>query len=645
MVIFAAMKWIVTLVAIVAGTLTVCGQSLTADRALAVAGEFFSAMQGAKSRNFAQRGDLEIVASAHNAVMVAERGGGSFTLVCGSDDNPVVAGYGDCSKGTMPEALSDVVRVTKKPFSSVATNVAWAAAGGYQLPILPLVKSVRHQYGPYNNLCPYYIYDDGAVSQERCMVGCVATATEQVVSHYRYPRMLLDSIAGFRSVNNGTQPTIPKGTKIDFDNILDIYEDDNYTEEQALAVAELSYYLGVAAKMDWGVGASGAKIYRLEEPLKRAFGYKYARCLFRSDYSPHRWFELLMNELSAGRPIAYAGYVSSGGGHAFVVDGINVDGYFHITWGYGGQYDGYFDLSVLMPQENPLEPTVEGGVAGLSHLQQALFLYPDSVEYVTDDTLALEHRVEIDTVIFNRAPDTNMYVTAEVKVRNISDTDVWWPVELFTYSAVDADGMPADMDFLGVADGLVKAGADTTLLAYVQFVTAGDLKLGLNTLDSLYLDFDRVVVARASQPKLEFELTATDIDAGSASFSVAVRNCSDTYWSGRRLIYSLFEGPYTPDEGDWRHFTILNLAPLAEIEDVVEFGHLKPNTDYTFVVRNSWLPALQYSFTTPDPTGVTPATADRQQKSKKASYILNNRITIEYDESAGNYRQVLRPRR
>ena len=130
------------------------------------------------------------------------------------------------------------------------------------------------------------------------------------------------------------------------------------------AVAELSYYLGVACQMDWGVGSSGARLERMAESLHRAFGYRYVRCLYSYDYSPRRWFGLMMTELSANRPIVYAGYSTNGGGHAFVIDGINSEGFFHVTWGYGGLYDGYFDLGVLTPQENPLEPTMEGSVFG-----------------------------------------------------------------------------------------------------------------------------------------------------------------------------------------------------------------------------------------------------------------------------------------
>lgn len=59
--------------------------------------------------------------------------------------------------------------------------------------------------------------------------------------------------------------------------------------------------------------------------------------------------KLIDNELAAGRPILYAGTSSAEGGHEFVCDGSDGQGLYHINWGWSGQQNGYFDLSVLNP--------------------------------------------------------------------------------------------------------------------------------------------------------------------------------------------------------------------------------------------------------------------------------------------------------
>ncbi|MBP5360908.1 MAG: C10 family peptidase [Bacteroidaceae bacterium] len=519
---------------------------------------------------------------------------------------------------------------------------------GIKLPIAPIVKSVRSQGEPFNNACPYYIYDDGMVSQERSLVGCVATSAEQVLSHYCYPDALLDSIAGFTTRNHGTIATIPAGTELDFGNILNLYEEGLYTDDEAEAVANLSYYLGVACHMNWAVGSSGAQVSRLVEPLKRAFGYRYVRYLCSYDYSPQRWIALLLNELANGRPIVYAGYASSGSGHAFVIDGVSKDGKFHATWGFGGHNDGYFDLAVLNNNENPLDPTLEGAVEGLNHMQEALFLYPDSVPYVINDTLPEAHRIEVDTVMFNRSPDTNMYTIASVKVRNLTDDYVFAPVELFTYSELDTLGRPVDTDYLGAVDAILPAAADTTLLAYIRFSATGPRMLGIAIADTVYLPYDSLMVSKASQPRLSYALNDSTLTATTATFTIDIENLSPLYWSGRMVTYSVFEGPYTEVENDLRHYTVLNLPPQAATIDSVTFTHLKPSTDYTLVVRNPWQPALQVEFHTPAATAINEVESTGNLKTQNPafkSYRLNHRIVIQYDESTGRYRQILSPQR
>lgn len=50
-------------------------------------------------------------------------------------------------------------------------------------------------------------------------------------------------------------------------------------------------------------------------------------------------------------------YAGSGdaGGHAFVCDGYDGNGLFHFNWGWSGNGDGYYSLSVLNPYESTRE--------------------------------------------------------------------------------------------------------------------------------------------------------------------------------------------------------------------------------------------------------------------------------------------------
>ena len=83
------------------------------------------------------------------------------------------------------------------------------------------------------------------------------------------------------------------------------------------------------------------------------FGYApTVRHHLRRLYTKDTWEQLIREELSAGRPIAYSGRKGFGAadGHSFVCDGIDADGLLHINWGWNGSYDGYFDMDILQPE-------------------------------------------------------------------------------------------------------------------------------------------------------------------------------------------------------------------------------------------------------------------------------------------------------
>ena len=65
-----------------------------------------------------------------------------------------------------------------------------------------------------------------------------------------------------------------------------------------------------------------------------------------TDYTDAQWVELMTAQLEAGRPIPYS-MEDIGDGHAFVVDGIDADGLFHVSWGWYGRGDGWFQYGAF----------------------------------------------------------------------------------------------------------------------------------------------------------------------------------------------------------------------------------------------------------------------------------------------------------
>ena len=80
------------------------------------------------------------------------------------------------------------------------------------------------------------------------------------------------------------------------------------------------------------------------------FGYcNKARLLRREDFSNTSWALMIDEELCNHRPVLYFGSSSGGSAHAFIIDGCDGKGMYHINWGAGGKSNGYFRLNTLRP--------------------------------------------------------------------------------------------------------------------------------------------------------------------------------------------------------------------------------------------------------------------------------------------------------
>lgn len=225
-------------------------------------------------------------------------------------------------------------------------------------PVEPMVSSQWNQDAPFNDLCP----ED---ADGRCMTGCVATAMAQIMYYNKWPQ---GAGTGSCSYNyNGLDVSCDFGSTVfDWNNMTDSY-DANSNTAQCHAVAELMAACGASIHMQYTSHESGAYSYVVPWALVKYFGYDGdARYIERNGYSADEWDALVYSELQARRPVMYSGS-SASGGHAFVCDGYQGDGYFHINWGWGGMADGYFLLSVLNPGSQGI-----GGYEGGYTMRQSI---------------------------------------------------------------------------------------------------------------------------------------------------------------------------------------------------------------------------------------------------------------------------------
>jgi hypothetical protein len=124
------------------------------------------------------------------------------------------------------------------------------------------------------------------------------------------------------------------------------------TQEEKEEVAWLCRYCAQACEMNFSPDGSGSNVLKQKKAFL-AFGYNSGMRLLGIeawptretwntwDYTDEEWTAIMNEELAAGHPLPYSCEDFSIG-HAFVVDGVDADGLYHVSWGWYGRGDGWF---------------------------------------------------------------------------------------------------------------------------------------------------------------------------------------------------------------------------------------------------------------------------------------------------------------
>ena len=348
---FLNMKKIwLTLVAVLCFAATLMAETVSPATARQVAAQFLKA-QGATLTDDGANTHRSKIAAAHDKapayyIFNADAAQG-YVVVSGDDcvgDN-LVLGYtaqGSFNADNVPDNLKWWLDATAEGIARLSALGSKATKVATHDDIAPMVTARWNQHEPYNESCP-------KVSEELPPTGCMATALAQVMRYHRWPQAATSKLPAYKMVSGATVSALPS-TTFDWDNMLDDYS-NGYTDEQGAAVSKLLRYCGQLLQMNYTLKTSSANVYDLNL-LVNSFGYDPGVSLANAEgYTVSGWDELLYNELREGRPLAYSGY-STGGGHAFVIDGYQVqdgEGYYHVNWGWSGNCNGFYKISLLNP--------------------------------------------------------------------------------------------------------------------------------------------------------------------------------------------------------------------------------------------------------------------------------------------------------
>lgn len=230
--------------------------------------------------------------------------------------------------------------------------------------VAPLTTSLWDQTPPYSLYCPEDDNGPGGYT----LTGCPSTAMAQLMYYYRYPE---------KGVGTNSYYQYPYGTiSADFENatydynaMTNVVNTNNYEE-----VAKLSFHAGVAINTFYGPSVSG--VYYMStvvDGLENHFAYSEdAQLIFKTEYTQEQWESMMREELDMQMPIIYCAVdLIAQGGHTWICDGYDTDDYFHMNFGWGGSYDGYYFLDNI---------SVPGYTFNAEH-QMVIDVYPADTNY------------------------------------------------------------------------------------------------------------------------------------------------------------------------------------------------------------------------------------------------------------------------
>lgn len=332
------MRKLVVILSLVILGINADAKRISQDEATEIAADFFG-----ESATSLRNQTLRQAPSKDNGYYIfTSRKNDAFVILSRDTKMPQILAYSrenGLDVDDIPPQLHEFLNTYTKIYDYV-TEKGIDVSSYTNIKTIPIKYKTRNwgQTDPFNKLCPT-VY-----------TGCCATAMAIKMKYHNYPE---------RGTGSHSYRT-PSGQNLSMDFDFDLnfnlmntdFSPGTYIENQANAVAKLMYACGVALDMNYGNQGSSASLSNFVV-MARYFGYsndiKYVR---RRNVSDSKWIAILDNELDNNGPVVYSGTDKDNNkGHAFIIDGRNRMGMYHINWGWSGSGNGYFRIDILTPLE------------------------------------------------------------------------------------------------------------------------------------------------------------------------------------------------------------------------------------------------------------------------------------------------------
>lgn len=549
------MRKILLLFSLFLMTLVAWGEPIDRNEALKQANAFLSSkgipVRQSLDMAYAQPGKAAEARSLYYVFNVGNDKG--FVIVAGDDAVSPILAYADrgdfseremapAAKAMLESYAQQIEMIQQNPSLAVAASTSYAA-------IAPMVETQWNQMEPYNYMCPTIRGE--AV---RSVTGCVATAMAQIIYYHKHPVEQTKAIPAYelssRYVIPGADPVTLNWDAMQLTYTGSEAEDD----PSALAVAQLMVLCGKSVKMSYSSSASGAASESVPAALKEYFDYDgAAHMVYRDEYANADWEKMIYDELAAKRPVYLSGTSVSGTsavGHAFVCDGYDGEGLFHINWGWGGMSDGFFRLTLLNPDDHGTGGNNgsggfnmdEGAIIGIQPnqggtsqevAQMTLDHFAATEETVTRNSIFGSFSVPVNAACWNNTSQT-LSVELGLAYYDESNEMVGEPSGLGSYSLDTGYGLSYDGQQLSMGDG-IKEG--TYYVKFVHKVNGSDEWTLMKNADKHYLELQvngttATIVNHA--PQQDFVVNDVNVQGNMSvgsqqTFTYNITNTGNTY--------------------------------------------------------------------------------------------------------------------
>ena len=277
---------------------------------------------------------------------------GGYVIAAGDDAVPPVLGY-STSEFFRTEEMPENLRAWLDMWTDIVDEARLRNAAPYTATTKPtgraklLKTALWGQSAPYNNHCV-------EVNGKRSVTGCTATATAILMRYHKWPKKGKGTIPSYTfedsKGNSHTVSSIPLGHPYDWDN-MPLYDpsEEKWTDDQKEEVSILMQELGVMLQSNYAPSGTSASSGDIGPCLAKYMDYD-AGVVYetKSMYANvEDWVDRIIKNIDEIGPVAYRASSPEQGGHAFILDGYDENGFVHVNWGWNGSGNGYYVIPVF----------------------------------------------------------------------------------------------------------------------------------------------------------------------------------------------------------------------------------------------------------------------------------------------------------